>query len=137
MDKSSKRRRVHPNGWKRTAESSEISVGRSTASAGRWTASAPGSRVSATSEPALIARPSRDRSLSDGVVIEASVVARLLGLRLLRLRAHVTVLPADVEPLRAVPSEPVPPFGDGRLDDAVALLARASRTLDEAKRNSR
>ena len=71
------------------------------------------------------------------MVIEASVVARLLGLKLLRLRAHVTVLPAHVEPLRVVPTEPAPPLGDGRLDDAVALLARASRTLDEAKRNSR
>jgi len=103
--------------------------------------SGPGSRRTAATERTLIARPSSDRSLSDGVVIEASVVARLLGLKLLRVRAQVTVLPA--EPARRLPrfpsefpSEPAPPSLDGgRLADAAQLLAHACRTLDDAKRN--
>ena len=94
------------------------------------------SRTTARSNGALrtsgfVARPDAGKSLSDGVVVEASVVARLLGLKLLRLEANVTLLPADVEPITYV--EPaaveVPPDHGGTLGDAVDLLAHASKTM--------
>lgn len=77
-----------------------------------------------------VARVRPDATLSDGVVIEASVVARLLGLKLLRLRAHVTVLPARAEPLVPV-TRPAfaQPNGSGSLSDAATLLRHASETM--------
>ena len=71
------------------------------------------------------------------VVIRASVLGRLLGIRLLRLEADISLVPADlgsstVGPSpRVVTSSPTTD-GTGGLTDAVALLALASRTLDEA-----
>ena len=41
--------------------------------------------------------PDRRRRLSEGALVEASVVARLLGVRLLRLQATVVLTPADVK----------------------------------------
>ena len=85
------------------------------------------------------------RTLSGGVVVEASVVARLLGLKLLRLKADVTLLPATVEhvPVVAARAESYPdPAGvaagtrrsdTGSLSDAVELLAHATRTLRDAR----
>lgn len=70
------------------------------------------------------------------VVIRASVLGRLLGIRLLRLEADISLVPADlgsstVGPSpRVVTSSPTTD-GTGGLTDAVALLALASRTLDE------
>ena len=70
------------------------------------------------------------------VVIRASVLGRLLGIRLLRLEADISLVPADlgsstVGPSpRVVTSSPTTD-GTGALTDAVALLALASRTLDE------
>lgn len=59
---------------------------------------------------------------SDGSVVRASILARLLGLRLLRLQAEVVVLPAS----------PVLPTGvaaTSDLNEADALLRRAARML--------
>jgi hypothetical protein len=71
------------------------------------------------------------------VVIRASVLGRLLGIRLLRLEADISLVPADLGSYSTVgPSHRVvtsSPTTDGSRDltDAVALLALASRTLDE------
>jgi hypothetical protein len=54
------------------------------------------------------------------VVIEASILARLLGLRLLRLDATVVLAPAEVTRRRNRPPPPGTP-----------LLARANREIDE------
>lgn len=67
------------------------------------------------------------------------MVARLLGLKLLRVKAHVTLTPAGLEPItyvdaRAAQSQPGQPQGTNCLRDAVNLLARASRTMDDANR---
>ena len=70
------------------------------------------------------------------VIIRASVLGRLLGIRLLRLEADISLVPADlgsstVGPSpRVVTSSPTTD-GTGGLTDAVALLALASRTLTE------
>jgi hypothetical protein len=70
------------------------------------------------------------------VVIRASVLGRLLGIRLLRLEADITLVPADlgsstVGPSHRVVTSSATTDGTGGLTDAVALLALASRTLDE------
>jgi hypothetical protein len=71
------------------------------------------------------------------VVIRASVLGRLLGIRLLRLEAYITLVPADlgssstVGPSTHVVTSSATPGGTGGLTDAVELLAYASRTLDE------
>jgi hypothetical protein len=71
------------------------------------------------------------------VVIRASVLGRLLGIRLLRLEADITLFPADLgspstvgPSLRIVTSSAITD-GNGGLYDTVELLAHASRTLDE------
>jgi hypothetical protein len=40
--------------------------------------------------------PDRRRRLSDGALVEASIAARLLGMRILTLDATVALVPADV-----------------------------------------
>jgi hypothetical protein len=71
------------------------------------------------------------------VVIRASVLGRLLGIRLLRLEADITLVPADlgssstVGPSTRIVTSSANPGGTGGLTDAVELLAHASRTLDE------
>jgi hypothetical protein len=72
-------------------------------------------------------------------VVEASVVGRVLGLKLLRVKAHVTLMPAYLDPItyvtrRARALRADQPTGGGSLNDAVNLLAQASRTMREAKR---
>jgi hypothetical protein len=72
-------------------------------------------------------------------VVEASVVGRLLGLKLLRVKAHVTLMPAYLDPITYVtPGATVQranlSTGRGGLSDADNLLAQASRTMREAKR---
>jgi hypothetical protein len=71
------------------------------------------------------------------VVIRASVLGRLLGIRLLRLEANISLFSADLgtsstvgPPLRVVTGSATTD-GTGDLTDTVALLALASRTLDE------
>lgn len=71
-------------------------------------------------------------------MVEASVVGRLLGLKLLRVKAHVTLMPAYLDPItyvtpRATVQRANQPTGGG-LSDAVNLLAQASRTMREARR---
>src|SRR4026208_2140959 len=73
------------------------------------------------------------------VIIRASVLGRLLGIRLLRLEADISLVPAGPAP--APPPGPFPSprvvtssattDGSRDLTDARDLLAHASRTLDE------
>jgi hypothetical protein len=71
------------------------------------------------------------------VVIRASVLGRLLGIRLLRLEADITLVPATlgssstVGPSTRVVTRSATTDGSGDLTDAEELLAHASRTLDE------
>ncbi len=97
-------------------------------------------------------------TFGDGVVIEASILARLLGMKLLRLTAHVTLQPADFERLRYVEPEvvegstqighaapfqmltapqPANPGQPGTLSDAASLLAHASRTIHGTSQDER
>lgn len=89
----------------------------------------------------LRGRPDDKRRPSDGVVAEASIIARLLRLRLLTLDATVVVSPAVVtEP--AQQARPVtPPARDGRAPLHAApppaapigrRLAQAARSLEES-----
>jgi hypothetical protein len=92
----------------------------------------------------LRGQPDSSRRPSDGVVAEASIVARLLRLRLLTLNATVVVSPAVVtEPSRHRQAPPAtPPARDGRAPLYVApaaatapigrRLAQAARSVDES-----
>jgi hypothetical protein len=90
------------------------------------------------------------RSLSEGFRVQASVLARLLGLKLLKLDATVTVLPAGA---REAPSRstsfvvPAGPdrreavvgrnsAGDQRLADAIRNLDEGARLLEEVRQSS-
>ena len=54
----------------------------------------------------LNAVPARQRRLSDGVLLEASVLGRVLGVRILTLRATVVLAPASVTAASAARDEP-------------------------------
>jgi hypothetical protein len=107
---------------------SRIWPGRSARRSG-WTSTAESWSSSATSQ--------HGKHGVSPVVIRASVLGRLLGIRLLRLEADITLVPADlgssstVGPSTRVVTSPATPGGTGGLTEAVALLAHASRTLDE------
>jgi hypothetical protein len=80
---------------------------------------------------------SRDNTLSDGTVVDAVVVGRVLGIKLLRVTARITLLPASAQPIVTLDGSAVaPPLDRGNLSDAVSLLAHASRTMRDARRNS-
>ena len=106
--------------------------------------------------PVVVAvAPDRRRRLSDAALVEASVAARLLGMRILTLNATVALVPADVtaatHPVRdRPPSEdqaahvPMRSSGDSRarpgaakynLADAVRNLEEGARLLADAQRN--
>jgi len=83
----------------------------------------------------LTAVPVRRKRLSEGTLVEASVVARLLGMRLLKLDATVVLMPADVAAQSAAPHDP--PALDGlppaRLYPAGRGLAEAIRHLNDGE----
>ena len=85
---------------------------------------------------------------SEGVRVEASILARLLGMKLLKLDATVLVLPnADIrEPSLGPPPNLVvqarsagrvaaPLADDRRLADAVRNLDEGARLLEEVRQN--
>jgi hypothetical protein len=107
--------------------------------------------------PVVVAvAPDRRRRLSDAALVEASVAARLLGMRILTLNATVALVPADVtaatHPVRdRPPSEdqaahvPMRSSGDSRarpgtakhnLADAVRNLEEGARLLADVQRNA-
>lgn len=81
----------------------------------------------------LAVRAAPGGRLSEGLVIDASILARLLGVRLLRLDARIRFVPAELATVVPKPSAAILP-PSGRLDDAVDLLAHASRALEHASR---
>jgi hypothetical protein len=117
-----------------------------------------GGRPVASATPiVLTAIPSRRSRLSDGVLVEALVVGRVLGVKLLTLRASVVLAPAEViaassarralgirpdgPPSRAAPARrpaapPVrrPAAGSG-LAEAVRRIDEGAELLAEARRN--
>jgi hypothetical protein len=91
---------------------------------------------------ALDLTPDGRRRLSEGALVEASVVARLLGVRLLRLHATVALAPAEVRPapgpvrdvtLTAPRRRPGAP--GRRLPDAVRSIDEAAEILARTRRN--
>ncbi len=107
-------------------------------------------RAGATSPLALEAVPDRRRRVSDGILVEASILGRVLGLRLLTLDVTLVLVPADVSP-PAPPSAPrelpagasprrngppqVRPVPGGGLADAVRSINEGAELLAEARRN--
>ena len=97
-------------------------------------------RTLATTGPvALTAIPDRRRRLSDGVLVDASLHARLLGLRLLTVDATIVLVPADVagtsRTAHPAPQGPAPrPLGPAPSRSVAAgpRLAQAVRTINEA-----
>jgi hypothetical protein len=93
-----------------------------------------------------------DERLSGGLFVRASILARLLGIRLLRLEADVLLVPArvqeaaDIELTGRVQSgqpagietlvNPVRTNDTRGLRDAQRLLYRAARTLEESPSQS-
>ena len=100
----------------------------------------------------LRAVPDRRRQPSDGLVVEASIVARLLRIRLLKLEATVVIVPADVtspgavqhdsqrRPQLPLPVRPLalppqrPAAADGALREAVQRLDEAAAIRAKARR---
>jgi hypothetical protein len=83
----------------------------------------------------LTVAPDRRRRLSQGVLVEASILARLLGLRLLTLEATVVLAPADVTTQstgqRSVARRPSNASPSRRSRVPGRGLADAARNLDE------
>jgi hypothetical protein len=80
-------------------------------------------RAVASAPPVVLsAAPGRRRRLSDGVLLEASVLGRVLGVRILTLRATVVLAPASVT--AAAPADRDPP---GRVDARRSRAAPARR----------
>ncbi len=100
--------------------------------------------------PATRPRFGREANLSHGVVVDASILARLLGIPLLRLDAHIDMVPADSDPIAgaveryttvSMTESTALPIAGGMvagstatLADAAELLRYASRTLGEVRR---
>jgi hypothetical protein len=102
--------------------------------------------------PSALVEPNATRQLSDGVVVDASIVGRVFGIRLLRLNANIVIAPAEiVGPPRALagmpvsppaPTRPRPPaapsgtrgarHGDA-LADAMRLIQESGASLDAAR----
>jgi hypothetical protein len=83
----------------------------------------------------LTALPDPRRRPSDGVLIKASILARLLGIRLLKLDATVVVVPAQVAAPSSAPQDRRPVASRGAAPARpVAIgggLAAAVRSIDE------
>jgi hypothetical protein len=85
----------------------------------------------------LIAAPDGAKQLSEGLVVEASVVARLLRIRLLAIDARLIVAPAAVEgrtraAARGADAMLAPVTPPTRTRATGAGLTRAARLLSEA-----
>jgi pyridoxal biosynthesis lyase PdxS len=92
----------------------------------------------------LAAVPDRRRRPSDGIVVEASILARVLGARLLTLDATVVVAPADVTARSSAPRDSqaltparsvgVPPARGRGLAEAVRSIDEGAAILAETRR---
>jgi hypothetical protein len=97
-----------------------------------------GGAVTNTPPITLTAIPNRGKRLSDGVLVEASVVGRVLGLRILTVRASVVLAPAEVTGASSAHRDPgvraaapVSPVGPTLLRAPGHGLAEAVRRIDE------
>ena len=82
-----------------------------------------------TPRVALTAAVDRNRRLSEGALIQASVRARLLGLPLLRLDATIALMPAAISPSFTS-------LGGGRgLADAVRSINDGAEILAQVRGN--
>jgi hypothetical protein len=80
---------------------------------------------------AMTAAVDRNRRLSEGALVQASIRARLLGLPLLRLDATVALMPAAITPSTTA-------LGGGNgLADAVRSINDGAEILAEVRRNGR
>jgi hypothetical protein len=87
MGRSWRRHAVPPSGWKRTAlEAASRQLVQN-----------------AASPPALV-RPDSSPG-ADAVILEASVLARLLGVRLLTLEGTIVLSPAQIQPFETPPEQ--------------------------------
>ena len=102
----------------------------------------------------LAATPDRRRRPSDGLVVKASILARLLRIRLLTLEATVVIAPADVtapspaspgvgarrpstRPPRALPARSAATASGHRgLAEALRTIDETTAILDEVRRNA-
>jgi hypothetical protein len=108
-------------------------------------------RTVGTTAPDVVgAVPDRNRRLGDGVLVDASILARVLGIRLLTLDARVSVLPADVRRPSSAPADSRRPRTSARsssvapppsgaighgLADAVRAINEGAAILAEARSN--
>jgi hypothetical protein len=83
----------------------------------------------------LSVRPAPGGRLSDGLVVDASIQARLLGLRILKLDAQIKLVPASYT--IDLPAEPLMNPSSGDLPHELGSLAGAARTLDRVTRKLR
>jgi hypothetical protein len=100
---------AHPNGSSSSAELEAPMAGRS-------------------SGPIRVAL-SRDQSLAKGMSVTAAIEARLLGIRLLHLRAAIDVLPAQAK-ADGAPANRTRPSSARHRAPAGRALADASRAID-------
>jgi hypothetical protein len=108
-----------------TSRSRRGDASKRTARAARWRAGRTG-----TGAPALLPDPAS--RLSDGVVVETRLTARLLGLRLLRVDGLVLVNPARL--VDRVPAGVPPGARPEATGDGLATAARLLRENDERLR---
>lgn len=98
--------------------------------------------------PRTVAFHGREASLSHGAAVEASILARLLGIPLLRLDAHIDMVPIDADPAvgslkryspPTIELSPLPASSgtsaasSGTLAEAAELLEHASQTLGDVR----
>jgi hypothetical protein len=82
-----------------------------------------------TPRVALTAAVDRNRRLSEGALVQASVRARLLGLPLLRLEATIALMPAAITPSATS-------LGGGKgLAEAVRSINDGAEILEQVRRN--
>lgn len=102
-----------------------------------------------TAHGALTAVPDRRGHLADGILIEGKILARVLGIRILKVDTTVVVAPADISAASSLPGHPstlylprtagIPanrsiPTGH-RLAEAVQRLNEGAELLATARRN--
>ena len=95
--------------------------------------------VGTTTPVVLAAIPDRRRRLSDGVLVDASIRARVLGIRLLTIDATVVLGPAEVTASSGAAQDP-PQRRSARssrhaLAEAVRSLNEGAELLAEARRD--
>jgi len=79
--------------------------------------------------------PDSSKRLSDGLLIETTVLARLLGVRLLTLEGTVVVTPAQLVDLSQVKSVATEPTASRRKYDALATPRRTQTQASTAARS--